>query len=144
MISDIKSGLEANVSTYGITTGYHSRDRLESEILKKIPKTHINGDFEDRTPNTTNITFEFIEGEAMLLSMSEFGICASSGSACTSGSLEPSHVLLAMGVPMSLAHSAVRFSLSRYNTEKDIDYIIEKLPGVIEKLRKMSPFGEGI
>ena len=99
---------------------------------------------EKRTPNTTNITFEFIEGEAMLLSMSEFGICASSGSACTSGSLEPSHVLLAMGVPMSLAHSAVRFSLSRYNTEKDIDYIIKKLPGVIEKLRKMSPFGEGI
>ena len=117
------------------------RDRLESEILKKIPKTHINGGLEDRTPNTTNITFEFIEGEAMLLSMSEFGICASSGSACTSGSLEPSHVLLAMGVPMSLAHSAVRFSLSRYNTEKDIDYIIEKLPKIIEKLRKMSPFG---
>ena len=120
------------------------RDKLESEILRIIPKTHINGDLENRTPNTTNITFEFIEGEAMLLSMSEFGICASSGSACTSGSLEPSHVLLAMGVPMSLAHSAVRFSLGRYNTEKDIDYIIEKLPGIIERLRKMSPFGEGI
>ncbi len=120
------------------------RDKLESELLKIIPKTHINGDLEKRTPNTTNITFEFIEGESMLLSMSELGICASSGSACTSGSLKPSHVLLAMGVPLCLAHSAVRFSLSRYNTDKNIDYIIEKLPGIIEKLRKMSPFGEGI
>ena len=80
----------------------------------------------------------------MLLSMNEFGIYASSGSACTSGSLKPSHVLLAMGVPLSIAHSAIRFSLSRYNTKKDIDYIIEKMPGVIEKLRKMSPFGEEI
>jgi len=117
------------------------RDKLESGLLKRIPKSHVNGSIENRIPNTTNITFEFIEGEAMLLSMSDFGICASSGSACTSGSLEPSHVLLAMGVPHSLAHGAVRFSLSRYNTEEDIDYIIEKLPGVIERLREMSPFG---
>jgi len=91
-------------------------------------------------PNTTSIAFEFVEGEAILLMMDEFNICASSGSACTSGSLEPSHVLRAMGVPFTAAHGSIRFSLSVYNTDADIDLVIEKLPPIIERLRKMSPF----
>jgi cysteine desulfurase len=116
------------------------RDRLETELLKHISYSHVNGDMVNRTPNTTNITFEFIEGESMLLLLSDEGICASSGSACTSGSLEPSHVLIAAGVPPSQAHSAVRFSLSRYNTDEEIDYIINRMPGIIERLRNISPF----
>lgn len=115
------------------------RDRLEKELMK-IPNTYINGNPQWRLPNTTNIGFEFIEGEAILLHMSAAGIAASSGSACTSGSLEPSHVLMAMGVPFSYAHGSVRFSLSRYNTEADIDYALQVLPGIIQKLREMSPF----
>ncbi len=117
------------------------RDRLESSLLDRIPDSHVNGDTQQRTPNTTNITFECAEGEAMLLMMSDAGICASSGSACTSGSPEPSHVLIAMGIPYGIAHSAVRFSLSRYNTEEDIDCIIDKMPGIVQKLREMSPIG---
>jgi len=116
------------------------RDKLESEILKQIPNTIINGDRENRLPNTTNVSFEYVEGESILLMMDEFGICASSGSACTSGSLEPSHVLRAMGVPFTAAHGSIRFSLSIYNTEEEIDFIIEKLPPIIERLREMSPF----
>ncbi|NLF38595.1 cysteine desulfurase NifS [bacterium] len=116
------------------------RDRLEREILARVPDSFLNGGGADRTPNTTSISFEYIEGEAILLYMSDAGICASSGSACTSGSLEPSHVLRAMGVPIELAHSAVRFSLSRYNTDADVDYIIDKLPPIIARLREMSPF----
>jgi cysteine desulfurase len=116
------------------------RDKLETEILKRIPNTIINGDPENRLPNTTNISFEYVEGESILLMMDEFGICASSGSACTSGSLEPSHVLRAMGVPFTAAHGSIRFSLSIYNTEEEIDFIIEKLPPIIERLREMSPF----
>ena len=100
----------------------------------------INGDKERRLPNTTSIAFEFVEGESILLMMDEYGICASSGSACTSGSLEPSHVLRAMGVPFTAAHGSVRFSLSIYNTEKEIDVIIEKLPPIIQRLRELSPF----
>ncbi len=120
------------------------RDKLENELLKRIPNASINGDTENRLPNTTSIGFEFVEGESILLLMDEFGICASSGSACTSGSLEPSHVLRAMGVPFTSAHGSIRFSLSIYNTEDEIDLVIEKLPPVIEKLRIMSPFwGEG-
>ncbi|MBU4259177.1 MAG: cysteine desulfurase NifS [Proteobacteria bacterium] len=116
------------------------RDKLENEILKRIPNSMVNGDRENRLPNTTNISFEFVEGEAILLMMDEFGICASSGSACTSGSLEPSHVLRAMGVPFTAAHGSIRFSLSVYNTEEEIDYIIEKLPPIITRLRELSPF----
>jgi cysteine desulfurase len=118
----------------------HLRDKLENEILKRIPNSMVNGDRESRLPNTTSISFEFVEGEAILLMMDELGICASSGSACTSGSLEPSHVLRAMGVPFTAAHGSIRFSLSVYNTEEEIDYIIEKLPPIIARLRELSPF----
>ncbi|MCP4110377.1 MAG: cysteine desulfurase NifS [Desulfobacteraceae bacterium] len=116
------------------------RDKLENELLKRIPNASVNGDTENRLPNTTSIGFEYVEGESILLLMDEFGICASSGSACTSGSLEPSHVLRAMGVPFTSAHGSIRFSLSIYNTEDETDLVIEKLPPIIEKLRKMSPF----
>ncbi len=116
------------------------RDKLETEILNRISNAIINGDREHRLPNTTSIAFEFVEGESILLMMDEYGICASSGSACTSGSLEPSHVLRAMGVPFTAAHGSVRFSLSIYNTEEEIDFIIEKLPPIIERLRELSPF----
>ncbi|MEE8551750.1 MAG: cysteine desulfurase NifS [Desulfobacterales bacterium] len=119
------------------------RNKLESEILKQIPNTIINGDIENRLPNTTNVSFEYVEGESILLMMDELGICASSGSACTSGSLEPSHVLRAMGVPFTAAHGSIRFSLSIYSTEEEIDVIIEKLPPIIKRLREMSPFWQG-
>lgn len=116
------------------------RDRLEAEILSRVPSAMVNGDPENRLPNTTSISFEYVEGEAILLMLNEFGICASSGSACTSGSLEPSHVLRAMGVPFTAAHGSIRFSLSRYNTEEEIDFIVEKIVPVIERLRELSPF----
>ena len=116
------------------------RDKLENEILKRVPNAMVNGEREHRLPNTTSISFEYVEGEAILLMMNEFGICASSGSACTSGSLEPSHVLRAMGVPFTAAHGSIRFSLSIYNTEEEIDSIIEKLPPIIERLRELSPY----
>ncbi|RPI72357.1 MAG: aminotransferase class V-fold PLP-dependent enzyme, partial [Desulfobacteraceae bacterium] len=118
------------------------RDKLEKEILAHIPNTKVNGNVPQRLPNTTNISFEFVEGEAILLHLDEFGICASSGSACTSGSLQPSHVLRAMGVPFTMAHGSVRFSLSVYNTEAEIDFVIEKLPPIIATLRRLSPFGQ--
>jgi len=116
------------------------RDKLEKGLLERVSNAMINGDPENRLPNTTSIAFEFVEGESILLMMNELGICASSGSACTSGSLEPSHVLRAMGVPFTAAHGSIRFSLSVYNTEDEVDYVIEKLPPVIERLRSMSPF----
>ncbi|MGC9966417.1 MAG: cysteine desulfurase NifS [Syntrophobacteraceae bacterium] len=116
------------------------RDRLENSILKIVPNTKVNGDRVNRLPNTTNISFEFVEGEGILLMMDEFGICASSGSACTSGSLQPSHVLRAMGVPFTMAHGSIRFSLSVYNTAEEIDFVIEKLPPIIDTLRGMSPY----
>ncbi len=116
------------------------RDKLEQGILNTIPNTVINGDPVNRLPNTTNIGFKYIEGEAILLSLDEYGICASSGSACTSGSLEPSHVLRALGLPYSVLHGSIRFSLSRYTTEKEIDRVLEVLPGVINRLRELSPF----
>ncbi len=116
------------------------RDRLEAGIMERIPHALLNGDPEHRLPNTTSISFEYIEGESILLMMDALGICASSGSACTSGSLEPSHVLRAMGVPFTAAHGSIRFSLSRYNTEEEVDFVIEKLPAIIERLRAMSPF----
>jgi cysteine desulfurase len=116
------------------------RDRLEKELLERIPDAIINGHKEKRLPNTSSISYESIEGESILLMLDREGICASSGSACTSGSLEPSHVLRAMGVPYTMAHGSIRFSLSRYNTEDEIDYIIEKLPPIIARLRELSPF----
>ena len=116
------------------------RDKLENEIKKRIPNYRINGGKALRLPNTTNISFEFVEGESILLLMDQFGICASSGSACTSGSLQPSHVLRAMGVPYTMAHGSVRFSLSTYTTDEEIDFVIEKLPSIIERLREMSPY----
>ncbi len=116
------------------------RDKLENGLLNSIPKAIVNGNRENRLPNTTNISFEYVEGEAILLYMNEFNICASSGSACTSGSLEPSHVLRAMGVPYTAAHGSIRFSLSVYNTEEEIDFVLEKLPPIIKSLRDMSPF----
>lgn len=116
------------------------RDKLENTLLKKCPGSRLNGDKDNRLPNTSNISFEYVEGEAILLMLDKFGICASSGSACTSGSLEPSHVLRAMGVPFTSAHGSIRFSLSRYSTEAEVDYIIEKTPPIIKKLRQLSPF----
>ncbi len=118
------------------------RDRLEEGLLASIPRSMRNGSKENRLPNTTNISFEYVEGEAILLHMNLYNICASSGSACTSGSLEPSHVLRAMGVPLTAAHGSVRFSLSIYNTEEDIDYVLAKMPGIIDTLRQLSPFWE--
>jgi len=116
------------------------RDKLEQAIMKNCPDCRVNGDKNNRLPNTSNISFEYIEGEAILLMLDQHGICASSGSACTSGSLEPSHVLRAMGVPFTAAHGSIRFSLSRYNTQEEVDYVIEKMPSIINRLRELSPF----
>jgi len=118
------------------------RDRLETELLK-LPATRLNGDPVNRLPNTSNISFEYIEGESILMLLDMFNICASSGSACTTGSLEPSHVLRAMGVPYTAAHGAIRFSLSRYNTGEEVDFVLEKLPPVIARLREISPYWKG-
>jgi len=118
------------------------RDRLEIGLTECCPNSRINGDRDWRLPNTTNISFEYIEGEAILLMLDRLGIAASSGSACTSGSLEPSHVLRAMGVPFTAVHGSIRFSLSRYNTNAEIDYVIKELPGMVERLREISPFAK--
>ncbi len=117
------------------------RDKLEKGLLNNCPDASINGGRENRLPNTSNISFEFVEGEAVLLRLNEYGICASSGSACTSGSLEPSHVLRAMGVRNTAIHGSVRFSLSRYNQEEEVNKVIEVMPGIIKDLRLISPFG---
>ena len=119
------------------------RDRLEDGLLKTVPRAMLNGVKEGRLPNTSNISFEFVEGEAILLHMDKHNICASSGSACTSGSLEPSHVLRAMGVPFTAAHGSIRFSLSIYNTEEEVDFVLGKIPEIIASLREMSPFWPG-
>ncbi len=117
------------------------RDRLEKELLEKALDASVNGDPVNRLPNTTSISFKYIEGEAILLMLSVEGIAASSGSACTSGSLEPSHVLRAMGVPFTRVHGSIRFSLSRYNSDEDITYIVEKMVPIARRLREISPFG---
>jgi cysteine desulfurase len=116
------------------------RDRLEKGLLQRIGNAFVTGDTENRLPNTANVAFEYIEGEAILLFMNREGIAASSGSACTSGSLEPSHVLRAMNVPYTAAHGAIRFSFSRENGETDVDRVLEAMPQIIERLREMSPF----
>lgn len=116
------------------------RDRLETGLLAAIPDTQRNGHPSHRLPNTTNIGFKYIEGEAILLLLNQQGICASSGSACTSGSLEPSHVLRAMGLPYSVLHGSIRFSLSRFTTEAEINRVLEIMPGIVKRLRDISPF----
>lgn len=118
------------------------RDRLENTLLEKIPHSRVNGHKKNRLPNTSNISFEFVEGEAILLRLDEKNIAASSGSACTSGSLTPSHVLRTMGIPFTFVQGSVRFSLSRYNDVDDIDYIIKQVPLIIEQLREISPYGK--
>jgi cysteine desulfurase len=116
------------------------RDKLEQGILSQIADVKVNGDTANRVPNTTNVSFGYIEGESILMFLNDFGICASSGSACTSGSLEPSHVLRAMGVPFQFAHGSIRFSLSDQTTETEVDLVLKELPPIIERLRKISPF----
>jgi len=117
------------------------RDRLERALLERSIDASVNGDTVNRLPNTTNISFKYIEGESILILLSEVGIAASSGSACTSGSLEPSHVLRAMGVPFTRVHGSVRFSLSRYTTAEDVDYIVDNMIRIERRLREISPFG---
>ena len=116
------------------------RDRLERSILEQIPEVRINGKDAPRLPNTCNVSIHYVEGEGMLYQLSAEGICASSGSACTSGSLDPSHVLKAMKVPFTAAHGSIRFSFSRYNTEDDVDHILEVFPGIVANLRRISPY----
>ena len=120
------------------------RDLLEKELLKKIPDVKINGDIQNRLPNTLNMSFGYIEGESILMFLDEEGVCASSGSACTTGSLEPSHVLRAMGVPFQFAHGSIRFSLSRFTTLEEIQTVIKILPDIIARLRAISPFKKGL
>ncbi len=117
------------------------RDRLEAGLLSTCDGARVNGDPQRRLPNTSGVSFDFIEGESILLLLDREGICASSGSACTTGSLEPSHVLQAMGVPYTSAHGTVRLSLSRYNTDADVDRVLEVMPGIVKRLRELSPFG---
>ncbi|MFT3963809.1 cysteine desulfurase NifS [Propionivibrio sp.] len=119
------------------------RDKLEAGILARVPHAFVTGDPGNRLPNTANIAFEYVEGEAILLLLNKQGIAASSGSACTSGSLEPSHVMRAMGIPYTAAHGTIRFSLSRYNTEEEIDRVIAAVPPIIAQLRKLSPYWSG-
>ena len=124
----------------GVEKTKYLRDKLENAILKNVYNSRLNSTSKNRVPNTTNIGFEYVEGELILLHLNDLGICASSGSACTSGSLEPSHVLKSMGVPFTALHGSIRFSLSRYTTEEEIDFVIKELPAVIEKLASFSPF----
>lgn len=129
---------KANMDNH-ISTLTRLRNRLMNEILEKIPNTRVNGSVENRLPGNINFSFEFIEGEGILLLLDMLGIAASSGSACTSGSLDPSHVLMAIGLPHEIAHGSLRLTVGDFTTEDDIDYIVENLPGVIERLRSMSP-----
>ena len=130
----------ANLETEAKTVGA-MRDRLEAGILATCPNVRVNGDRAHRLPNTLNVSFEYIEGEAIAYRLTDLGICISTGSACASGSLDPSHVIRAMGVPFIAVHGSVRFSLSRYNTMDEVDYVLDKLPPVIKTLRELSPFG---
>ncbi len=116
------------------------RDRLERAITAEVPHSFITGDIENRLPNTTDIAFEYIEGEAILMLLNKAGIAASSGSACTSGSLEPSHVMRAMNIPYTAAHGTIRFSFSRYNSMSEVDEVIKVMPQITATLRKLSPY----
>jgi len=137
-------GRAAEIATdnlkYEATEVKRLRDKLEANILKSVFNSRLNTGMINRVPNTSNIGFEYIEGELILLHLSDLGICASSGSACTSGSLEPSHVLRAMNVPFTSIHGSIRFSLSKYTTEEEIDYVSDNIPSIIEKLTNLSPF----
>lgn len=119
------------------------RDRLEQGITEAVPHCFATGDLDNRLPNTSDIAFEYIEGEAILMLLNKVGIAASSGSACTSGSLEPSHVMRAMDIPYTAAHGTIRFSLSRYNTMEEIEYVISVVPEIVANLRKLSPYWDG-
>lgn len=142
--SAIAMGKAAELAYQAIDTELHRikllRDRLEQGLLARIPNTFVTGNPKQRVANTTNIAVEFIEGEALLLMMNHVGIAASSGSACTSGSLEPSHVMKAMKIPFTAAHGTLRFSLSRFTKDDDIDYVLEQLPPIVHRLRQMSPY----
>ncbi|MGL5507065.1 MAG: cysteine desulfurase NifS [Paraclostridium sp.] len=135
----VKENMDNHIET--LTT---LRTKLIDGILEKIPYTKVNGSLEHRLPGNVNFSFEFIEGEGILLMLDMLGIAASSGSACTSGSLDPSHVLMAMGLPHEIAHGSLRLSIGDFTTEEDIDYIIEHLPKIIERLRSMSPLFEKV
>ena len=119
------------------------RDKLENGLLATCPDASVNGDRVNRLPNTTNMSFEYIEGESVIFDMNDLGICASTGSACAAGSLEPSHVIRAMGVPFTAVHGSIRFSLSRYNTEAEVDFVLEHMPKIVRRLRDLSPFRKG-
>ncbi len=138
-IEKITANMEENTKKVAVM-----RDKLIDTILKEIPYTRLNGDREKRLPGNVNISFRFIEGESLLLMLDLHGICASSGSACTSGSLDPSHVLLAIGLPHEIAHGSLRLTLNHENTMEDVDYILEVLPQIVEKLREMSPLYDEI
>ncbi len=118
------------------------RDYAIDRILKEVPYARLNGDRTERLPNNINICFRFIEGESMLIMLDQKGICASSGSACTSGSLDPSHVLLAIGLPHEIAHGSLRMTLSEETTKEDMDYVIDSIKQIVERLRSMSPLYE--
>jgi len=118
------------------------RNRLEAGLLTTITDSRLNGHPTERLPNTVNISFKYVEGEAILLLLDQIGVCASSGSACTSGSLEPSHVLRAMGVPFTYAHGSIRFSLSRFSSDEDVDLVLREFPGIIARLRAISPYSD--
>jgi cysteine desulfurase len=143
--SIIGFGKAAELARQYVTSGdikvKELRNRLEQGLLATCQGSKVNGDINNRLPSTLNISFEYVEGEAILLRLNEFNICASSGSACTSGSLEPSHVLRAMGVPFTAIHGSVRFSLSRYTNDDEIDAVLQKMPGIIKELRELSPYG---
>ena len=132
----------ANMAEEGRTLA-RLRDKLEKGLLATCPDASVNGDRVHRLPNTTNLSFEFIEGESIIFDMNDLGICASTGSACAAGSLEPSHVIRAMGVPFTAVHGSIRFSLSRYNTEAEVDYVLEHMPKIVQRLRALSPFSKG-
>ena len=132
--------LAQNALDYELKEVKRLRDKLEQGILKNVFNARLNTSISNRVPNTANIGFEYVEGELILLHLSDIGVCASSGSACTSGSLEPSHVLRAMGIPFTALHGSIRFSLSRFTTENDIDFVVEKLPAIMDKLTSLSPF----
>ena len=116
------------------------RDKLQAGLLASCPDARVNGGGAERVANTLNISFEYIEGESVLYHLSDRGICASSGSACAAGSLEPSHVIRAMGVPFTAVHGSIRFSLSRYTTEEEIDHVLRHCPEVVAEMRAISPF----
>jgi len=120
------------------------RDRLQSEIQQRVPLVEVNGHHAPRLPNTLNLAVHYIEGESILYQLNSHGICASSGSACTSGSLEPSHVLRAMQIPFTAIHGSVRFSLSRYTTQEEVDHIVDVFPCIAAALRKISPYWDSV